>query len=258
MLEPALKWMEGLVKEASNVRIVPSQDPTVERILVAGEVHEFEIPPAARDHAFDDLDHLLQFVDGYPLSETDEPSVVLWYDEKSIVAVLDNDERRLSTATLAIKTTEEWDTVAGLKDWLDQKEFIRLLRFKLGSVLPPSALLEKVRKIKFENGVVTNQTSLRDRESMGREITSRLTTDTELPEELLVSVVRSEIAGLEPAPTYTVKLLLEIDSARGAFRLVPAPGELEAVRRQFVATLGRSMREVLPHIPAYNGRPCGA
>jgi hypothetical protein len=254
MIKEALAWLEANVKQAQNVQPIITSDYTTDRFSIAGEVHEFDVPPPARAHAFNDLDDLLAFVDGYPLSESDEPAVVIWFSAGRIVAVLDNESYRRNTAHMNIEPTDEWTTVENLKEWLDQKAFIRLLRFDLGSVLPPSALLDKVRKIRFENGVVTSQVTQKDRESMGREITSRLTAETELPEEILVSLQPAVIPGLE-AREYVIRLVLEVDSARGMFRLLPAPGELERAERQWVRHLGRHMRETLPNIPVYNGRP---
>jgi len=254
MLEAALKWLETKVLDGSKVQKLDSKHPDVERFVIAGEIVERDVPALPRSHQFDDLDDLCQFIDGFPLSDSDDHRVVIWYDMTSIRACLDNDSQRNNFAALKITPTEHWNEIVALGGWVDQKEFIRLLRFKLRDVIPPAVLLDKVRKIKFENGVTTSQENRRDRESMGREITSRLTAEAELPEEFLVPVTVAKVPGLETAECL-IELMLEVDPSRGAFRLQPAPGQIDAVTRIFLSNIGQQLHENLPHIPVYNGRP---
>jgi len=252
MLEQALAFLAMQAQDAAKPIKIREDHEGEEWVF--GEQHfSFEKEISPRKHKFDDLSDLLEFLDGIEPSESDHHRVIVWYDLGQITAVIDNDERRLNTATLAIKATPYWKTVLQLGLWLEQKEFIRLLRLEL-DIPGVSEVLEKVRKIRFENGVVTSQTRQRDQESMGREITSRVTVDGELPDELTIAFMPFDVRGLEYYQAQ-IKLFLEVDTSRGMFRLIPAPRQLDLVANSFLSHLGREVKRTIPHIPVYNGRP---
>jgi len=262
VLDKALAYLAELASKAAAPQKIDSGDRRRISYVVNGQVVSTETAPPPRGHSVKSLADVVALANRFAAddgkaTDTDGPPAV-WYDENAVVLVIDDDGHRLETATLALETSDVFrvlECLAKTKAKHDQKAFIRLLRVELAGTLDPVVLLEKVRKVRFENGVTTEAVSARQRESMGRSITSQVSTDGgDLPDEVTLSVPVYKTAG-ERAPV-PFRCSVEVDPADGTFRLLPLPDELERVRQVAVARIAERLVDGLEHgTPAYYGSP---
>lgn len=258
MIREALEYLTGLAtKAASPVKI--DSDPRRLRYVIDGNVVEYDAPPKPRRHEASSLEDLISLAKRF--AETVEVDggehAAVWYDEGNVVLVIDDAGHRIETATLELLNSDAFVTARNLRDsprWLEPKPFIRLLRIDLARTLEPAELLDRVRRVKFEAGQATTADVQRNRESLGREITSKVDTVAELPEEvtLLVPVYKTQ----GETDRLPLRCAVEVDPARGAFQLLPLPDEIERVQHLAVASIRDRLSELLPEaVPFYFGRP---
>jgi hypothetical protein len=257
VIAEALKYLVETATKAAAPQKLDS-DPRTMRYALGGEEFEFDLPPAPRGHSVATLDDVIALAKRFESdgSEgTHEPAV--WYDERAVVLVIDDNAHRLETATLSLAASDVFARVVRLwecREWHDHRAFIRLLRIDLARTLDPVELLERVRRVRFENGSAMTGEVQRNRESLGHEITRRVETGGEIPEEVTLMVPVYKTPGeTDPLP---LRCAVEVDPARGAFQLLPLPDEIERVRHLAVARIADRLGDGLPEsIPAYFGRP---
>lgn len=259
MIEPALKWFAALAQQAVAPIQIQTDDPRLALYLRDGELVTVEKPFAPRSHEPRTINDLLALAARFDSNDDDEDEtkVVVWYGVDQVVLVLDDHADRVEKATVDLQFSDVFLRVRQIardKMKFDQKAFIRLLRIELAGTLDPVVLLEKVRRLRFENGVRTESTIQRSQESLGRSITSKVESDGDIPEEvaLLVPVWKS------PGPTdrFPLRCSVEVDPAEGTFRLLPLPDELERVEDCAVDLIWSLLKVGLPStVPAYHGTP---
>ncbi len=262
MLSEALEALFDLARQAAAPKKLETGDPRQVRYAVNGEVVAFGTEPAPRKHHAKSLADVVNLANRFaaptPGGDPADNRPVVWFDESAVVLVIDDQGHRVETATLALETSDVFRVLEGLaktKAKLDQKAFVRLLRIDLAGTLDPVVLLEKVRKVRFESASTTDVAVSRQRESLGRSITSQATTDGgDLPDEVTLSVPVYKTAGERtPVP---FRCSVEVDAADGTFRLLPLPDELERVRQVAVARLAERLADSLEEgIPSYYGTP---
>jgi hypothetical protein len=194
-------WTSG--RKASAPVPVPILDPRKVSFVVNGMQVTQDVPPTPRDHkaGLSRRDHRA----GESVRETSRGgSPVVWYDDEKVVLVIDDAGHRIERATLPLETSDVFACLTKLakgREWMDQKPFVRLLKLDLAGMVEPAFLLERARKLKFEATSSTTGVVQRDRESLGRNITSEVTSDGDIPEEVLVNAPVFKTAGeREPYP----------------------------------------------------------
>lgn len=205
---------------------------------------------APRTHHVNSLDDLIASA----IKLSTGPDAVVWYNEQHVVAILNDDEFRDDMITFTLQYTEVFKRVANLKESFDQKRFVRLLRIELAGTLPPITLLNPVRKVKFENGLIVKGEVSRQRESMSRELKSEVTTDgADLPEgvSLQVKILKNFGEDIE----LPVKCSVEVDPSEGTFWLLPLPDEIQRVQNWVLADIGERLKAGLGEIPCFLGSP---
>lgn len=255
MLDAALKYLTGLAEKATVPQKIESGDPRKLAYVINGESVEVETEPGARKHTVGQITDLIELANRF---DDDQNSPVVWYDESAVVLVIDDDRHRLETVTFPLATSDVFKRlldIARSKEKFEQKAFVRLLRIDLAGTLDPVTLLEKVRRVKFENGVSTVANVAKQRESFGRSIVSEVSTDGgDLPDEVTLAVPVYKTMGQRQA--YPLRCSVEVDPGEGTFRLLPLPDELERVGHVAVSHLARDLSEGLkPEVPAYYGKP---
>lgn len=253
MIAEALKYLTDLgTKSTAPVEL--KADPRRHRYAIGGEIQEFGIPASPRQHQVDSLEEITDLAERFAATDSCKP--VVWYDGNQVVLVLDDDGHRIEKATLSLEESDVFTRVVSLrqKQAFGQKAFIKLLRIDLARTLEPVVLLEKVRRVKFENGMATTGEIRRNQESLGRTITSKVETDTELPEEVALAVPVYKTLG-ETDPIL-LRCAVEVDPGMGEFQLIPLPDEIERVRHLAVGSIRDRLSELLPEtVPFYFGRP---
>lgn len=251
MLKEALQYLAGLAQESARPTKVDINDPSAVRYLTgSGAVVTVEVPAPPRQH------EVCQLADLIALAARFDGSVV-WYDEGGVVAVFDDDGHRAGRATMGLVESDLFAAVrhlAALKPAYDHKGFVRLLKITLAGTLPPSFLLDVVRRVKFDNGTVTHSESRKSRESLGREITATVSAEGEIPDAVtLLMPVYKTLGETHP---YPVRCTVEVDPLEGSFRLLPFPDEVERVQQLAIGSIAERLGEQLPDgTPCYYGRP---
>jgi hypothetical protein len=255
MIREAIEFLAELATKAKTPPLV-YEDAYDRAFVINGEIVEKGKSSVPRSHHPRCLDDLIALANRFKeATQHYEPAV--WYGECAVVAVLDDHDTRLNNATFTLHRSAAFLTLESLaksKAWHEQKDFIRLLRIDLAGTLDSVHLLERVRKVKFENGATTTGSVQRDRESLGREITSRVEADGDLPEEVtLMLPTFMDMGEREPRP---LRCSVEVDSARGMFRLLPFPDTLDVLLQEAVASIGaRLIGGLSSEIPCYYGTP---
>lgn len=243
------------------IPVVVDENHGTKRVVIGGSVVPIEKAFPPRDHHVYSLEEIVQLAIRYTdkdgtLTVDDPPEMVVWYDEDKVVLVFDNLSYRAKTATLTLEQSDPFQTLMNLacgKPWFEQKKFIRLLRIDLAGTLEPVVLLEKVRRVEFENGMITSGRVTRQQESLGKQITSTLKSD-ELPEEVILQVPVYSTFG--ETDRLAIRCAVEVDSQIGQFQLIPMPDELVRVQQVAVQSIAQRLKEGLPQVvPAYYGTP---
>jgi hypothetical protein len=256
MIAEALKYLTGLATIAAAPVKIEDGDNRRIRHVINGEVIERDLPAPPRAHSVGCLADLIELANRFHAEESRLP--VVWFDAAAVVLVIDDDGHRLEHATMKLEVSDAFAKLTELrtsKTWHEQKDFVRLLRIDLAGTLEQTVLLERVRKLKFENGVITSSEVGRQKESLGREITSRVEAGQgELPEEVLLSVPIYKTLG--ETERHPVRCSVEVDPPMGRLRLMPLPDEIERVRYMAIGSIEDRLEEGLKEgLPAYYGRP---
>lgn len=253
MLADALKYLASQAATAVAPQRVETDDPWSVTYAVNGDLKKIETATRPRGHKPGDLDALVALANHF--AEDPENAPVVWFDEEAVVVVV-NDHDRVERATLTLETSDVFarlESLAASKAKFDQKQFVRLLRIELAGTLDPVVLLNPVRKVKFTNESSVSGEVRKGKESMGRDITSRVEADGEPPEEVTLSAPVYKTPG--ERDRYPVRCSVEVDPADGTFRLLPFPDELERVKAMAVASVAERLASELKGVPSYHGKP---
>jgi hypothetical protein len=251
MIADALKYLVELTRGSIEPRLLVD-DATLKQYAIGGEVRTVEVPIAPRAHTLGSLATLLEYAEIH----ADESSRI-FYDNGGIVLVLDDADHRVDQVAVPFARSEIWirlDELASKRagEWLDHKAFVRLLRVDLAGTLPPGVLLDRVRRIVFDNGVVASSEQRGNKgESVGRSIQAKASGEGDIPEEVTLVVPIYTTPG--ETARYPVPCSVEVDAARGLFCLRPLPDVLDLAEAQHLATVRE--RLAAGKTPAFLGSP---
>jgi hypothetical protein len=262
MLAEGFKFLTDLARRSSEPQLLPS-DPWTERRLIDGQVQAFAHQPEPRDHepgCLDDLIRLAVRFEGAVGSSTEGESLspVVWYDRGAVVVVLDDAGDRLEAATLTLEHSDVFQLLCRLRAspreaWLEQKPFVRLLRVELAGTLDPFMLLDPVRTMRWESTATTSGTVGRQQESLGREIASKVRTEQDLPEDVVLQVPVFKTPG--ETARWPMRCSVDADPALCKIQLLPLPDEVERVIDLALMSIRDRLVQGLGEIPCYRGKP---
>lgn len=251
MIKEALEYITGLARDGDHAEVLDIPDPRVQRMLVKGSLVTVDKPAAPRAHIAHSVGGLIRLANRF---NADAETCVVWYNAERVTLVVDDSGHRVNTVVSRLEHSAIYETLGALdrgKTWLAQRDFVRLLRIDLSEALPEIALLNIVRKVKFENGVITTAKLTRASESMGREIVSSVAAEGPIPEE-----VELQVPVYKLGTTYTGQCSVEVDLDRGMFRLLPYPDELYSLQQLALTTLHEELRDGLDEgVLFYCGHP---
>jgi len=247
MIKEAIEYLASqAIKAAQPHRIGdPIESPRRNLVVIDGEIQTIDIAPSPRNHTLGHFNEIEAIVKRFG-SIDDDSKPVVWIDRERIVIVLDDDGHRIEQATLplrpshAIKRLDSLDTQPG-KAWMDQKEFIRLLRIDLAGALDPVTLLNPVRAIRWASEQTV--TVSRQRESMGAEISARCQDGKDIPEDVTLKVSVYSTPGLWQLRPLACSI--EVDPSEGKLRLLPVPDALERLIQDALVAIGMDLYERL-------------
>ncbi len=256
MIAEAIKAFVELARSGMAIQRFDVDDPRKSHFYTNGNPLLIDLPIPPRDHTVATLEEIIRLATRFS-GPAGGCSPVVWYNEEAVTLVLDDNGHRLETVGFPLTYHPTWELLrqfATTKAKHDHKSFIRLLRIDLDTALAPSALLEIVRKVKFENGTITDADRQRTRESIGKSIVASVSTEREIPDFVVVKTAVYQDSGEDAI--YGVTCAVEVDSLEGWFRLVPMPGELIRVQQRATDSIGVRLREGLPEdVPEYRGCP---
>lgn len=258
MIAEAMQFVRDLAHKSARPEPVPVADPHRARFVINGGVVEVPLPPPPRGHKVGALDDVISLAVRFA-GDAERIRQSVWVNESAVVLVLDDDGHRVETATLALEKSDVFtllESIRGGKAWFDHKPFVRLLKVELaGAGEDVSRLLESVRRVQFENGVVTASRLSRADESLGRTITAKVDTATVLPDSIKVQAPVYKTSG--ERERHPIACALDVEPALGKFQLLPAPDELERVVQFHLSSISERLKAGLAEtsVPVYFGAP---
>jgi hypothetical protein len=252
MIVEALSFLTNLKAESLAPEVVhETRDRKVIRVGDSTDAYVKDHP--ARDHKVETLEDLVALANRF--AEEDRTPVV-WYNRDAIRLVINDGCYRDDVVTLDLVRSELYSAIEALdpRRWYDPKSFIRLLRVDLHGALEAQTLLDPVRRVRFDNGVTTTVEKTRVRESMGREITSAVKTEVEIPEYVLLQTSVYKTPGV--VHDVMIKAAVEVEPSRGEFQLAVLPDEIQDAVVRTLDFIGDSLGDGLNDgIPYYQGSP---
>jgi hypothetical protein len=274
LTKDALQLLIQTGQEARSARIFKDLATSREQTVYVGdELLAVAIPPADRGHAVFLLDDLIAYAQrllGRPTKQhkalpapkgeappaatvTAPANPVIWYSAAGVVLIIDDADRRdrvifrLSfSPQFALLQTFEHEMRP-----MDQRTFIRTLRFALGLAQP---LVNPFRRLDWSQTVQAVGEILATRDRLGRQVEAAVTGAIDLPEEMTVPVPVYEQAGQRGV--WPIQCVVETDCAAQRLALIPLPGEIEATIDRTQAEIGKQLEAALGGAcPIYYGQP---
>lgn len=200
-----------------------------------------EIPP--RRHNVFSLPDLVDAIVEYGNLER----VTVWVSESKIIVVLNDCNESFRDDMLQMNLPlSPFFAVLSRATWLDQKQFIDLLRHDLcGTVIEPTSTLSLLRQLKFtlnteQNGTVTNSSA-----AMGKSALAEVTGAGELPETVKVEYCPYPSLRDDLSADVTVDCTLFTDASSAKLKLSPRPGEIEAAKLTAMQLVQKKLRDLL-------------
>lgn len=253
MIAEALEYFAGIANASREAKVVVSRRDVDTVLLPNGATVDYDNDFPSRSHGVKTLADLTSLANRF--GEKDGAPVV-WYDEDSIVLVINDETHRNDTVEMKLVKSGLYKAIESLdpRVWHQPKEFIRLLRIDLFGALDPQTLLQSVRKVQFDAGASTKVENTRVRESMGKEISASVSAASELPEYVNLVTPMFTNSGVETI--VTIKAAVEVDPNRQAFQLVVLPDELDKAKAHVMRAVAAYLDDGLESaIPSYYGRP---
>jgi hypothetical protein len=256
MFKELLDRVAELAMDAREPHELKIDDPRRKAYVLDGQVINLAIEPSPRDHGVNSLEDIVALAKRF--HDESDNSPVVWYDSGGVVLVIDDDEHRLDQATLQLEVSDVFKTVKALRElkkWHTHRDFIRLLRIDLARTIEDGSLLNRIRKVKIENGEMTSSEVRKSKESLGRQITAEISGESEIPDEVVLLVPVYSTAG--ERARYPIACSVEADPTKTEpFRLMPLPDEIERVGQLATDSIAERLREQLPEsVPCYAGTP---
>jgi hypothetical protein len=242
-------------KRVSGAVLLAQPDPRISRYGISGQIADFPVEILPRKHAPGSVAEVIALANRFADAGS---APVVWYSEDAVTLVIDDDGHRVNVATLTLEKSDKFAVLCELrktpKKYLNQKDFIRLLRIDLAETLAPGALLEVIRVLKIDNGSVVSSSVTKSKESMGAMITNKVSGAGDIPEEVTLGCpVYKTLGEREP---YPIRCTVDVDLLRAEFQLLPFPDEIERAQQLAVAALAAKLDAGLDDkLPFYYGKP---
>jgi hypothetical protein len=244
-----------------KLQLVPVPGSKIGEFAAVKPNGEFEMmtpeqrPPDRRHKllSIEELSAYIEYAKG-----TLQATPVVYYSPDGIAVVLNDgtESLRADTATIELKPTKAHTTLKQSADkWLQQKDFIRLLRISLADCLGEDGaqLVKVLRLVNFKGGSSGFGKVEHGRESMGKDIEDEVTSDAgPIPEQVTLLVRLYEDRGLQTR--FPVRCAVEINSREALFNLSPLAGSIEAAVDEQMSAIG-SLIDQATDCPVFYGTP---
>ena len=176
----------------------------------------------------------------------------IWHNTQQVILVIDDDDRR-ETVRMPLVLGEHWKTIQSLGSPLSQADFIKLLRFTLEGVVPPT-LRAAISKIEFATTAGQRNEINPGRERGSREFAVDLANSGEIPETYFATLTVFANAGLRTNRNVKMSLDYTMPPAPVCFVTKALPDELLVAMQTAQAEL-QTLLEGNVEIPVFCGTP---
>lgn len=248
----AIKEIERLAVENKKVRFHKPDTPEpgdVYFVETADNRLERHIAEQLREYELCGPEEFARFaVENY---DPEKKSSIVFYDENGLTFFFDESDRR-ERARCQLTFSEQFRWLFGNSSArFQQRDFLNVLRITFHGCRPEgSDIVRTLRDLKWSNHSETGGSLQHGQESLGSHIEARVTTQSNIPEEILLTIPIWQEFGV----THPVLCAIDISVADRTFRLVPFPQQLEMAVESGLDAIA----ELLNHssIPkVYRGRP---
>ena len=232
MISQALELLGSWKTKSLDPIVVANRDDLTILVSRDGlEAHEHRIPAKPARHVVYTLEDLATAAARWG----GERSVV-FHNEQGAVLVLDDEDRR-AVVSMPLTTSMVWDRVlAAREQTFDQRQFLRLLRFDLASIVPPS-LVSAIQKIEVVTSGGQRSEINPGRERGTREFAADLANSGEIPERVTCSLPVYLLPGLNQLVPITFGLEYTLPPGPVSFIFRPLPDEIERTLQQMQGVL---------------------
>lgn len=256
MIKEALDYV---FSRASEVAAAKSEDRKAKIVALPGdgrtvtidrngELEDYAVPPALRNHIVSSADDLIAAAQFWK-----DASRVIWIDGASLVLIIDDTDRR-ERVTLPLVESAVFKAVKACKAALSQPELIRLLRVEFRNATKAGETLAAVRRLKFRKSATGHGDIQHGNESMGQLVENEVTGADAIPESLIVNTNIYSNPG-EDEKLFGIGMDLEIDAAAQKFILRPMPDEIERVTAAALQAIRERIEEHLEGVAVFYGKP---
>lgn len=183
----------------------------------------------------------------------------IWFNRQGVFAYFDETTRRDRVA-IDFQHTPQMKRLLCLNDkqWMSQKEILKLLRIDLhGCLESEPGLIPLLRRVVFKADQGSVGQVLPGKASLSREMRAQVDGDTELPETVGMNATIFE--SLPYASKILCALEVNPESPEKPFSIFPLPGECEAAIQAAEKSVGDRLAALLADagtdVPLHYGRP---
>lgn len=238
MIREALALIQETTRKADAAEFVDIPgDGRSCYVQLGGQITQFTVDPPCRHHLVHTLDDLIAAAE---LAAGDAP-LTIWHGLSEVVLILDDRDRR-DRVTLKLQFSRAYQTLHALDTEprpLDQKTFVRTLRFDLGV---DKADVAPWRRLEWKStGSAVGEVE-KGRDRMGRDIAAEAQGIQELPDSLLVQIPVYDQKGCRDA--YPIRCDIEIDAPAQRIIFRPVPGEMQVLMDMAQASIHEALQSV--------------
>lgn len=252
MLADFLKLIQDTAVKATDATILkPTEDARGGWIIQNGEATPIPIPPPLRHHAICSITSLVEFAENFATKGS------VWHDERQIIVLLDNEDRRDFARLPLTKsaTFAKLESIVKQKNPLTQRDMVRLFRHDLRQA-GCEHVLSAVKRLDFKRTNDGRSEVGHGKESLGRSVEMAVNSAEAIPEFFQATVPVYSTPGAEWQKA--VYCTLEIDVANERFIVLPDEDAIVKAVQDAQADLHGELVEALTDtlsIPVYYGQP---
>lgn len=219
----------------------------------SGMVLKIEAVPKPREYVAANLSALAGLVlRHYETRDLDAPMprCTVFVGEDAVVAVFDETGERRERVTWKLTRSETFDNLKEADGTpMDQKEFLRFLRYTIRGHTKPTDLTSTIKQIRFENNSSGTSQIQTGKESLGKKVEMSIAgiDATALPEDVEVSVpVYDDLLDTDGnVMRFSVQTALETDIVSQKFTVRLLDGELRNTVLRARAVIATDLTEAL-------------
>lgn len=236
MKRDAMELLLQVGAKQNKPELVPVPNSNKQRVFHNGvELSPILADPPLRKFKADSLE---SFVDA--MQQFAESGPTVFHNRNEIVGLLDSDDRR-EYVNLSLSAHEQFKSLVNVKP-MSPPELVRWLKVSMYEAVPSEFYLA-FTKIDFKRRNDGSFDTVKNRESLGRQVEAEVVGTNDLPDEINVHIPVYAEHGCRMR--YNVKVFIIPDPQNERFLVVLPPGAIEQVIDEAQATLQDALYEGL-------------